>query len=142
MKKKRTRREELLAKMERIVQWARWIAVIEPCTRRAGAWAACPSAWRRSALWWPTLTIDCHSARSASGNPVPHRPVETVADPHEALASIRPKTRRLAAGQIRPLPTSPNNIRVRSASADRLPDRFGRRPLTFLPVASVRFQVR
>jgi hypothetical protein len=34
-------------------------------------------------------------------DPAPHRPVETLADPHEALASIRPKTRRLAAGQIR-----------------------------------------
>ena len=30
MKKKRTRREKFLAEMERIVPWARLIAVIEP----------------------------------------------------------------------------------------------------------------
>src|SRR6188768_4318997 len=36
MKKKRTRREKFLAEMERVVPWARLIAVIEPLYPRSG----------------------------------------------------------------------------------------------------------
>jgi IS5 family transposase len=36
MKKKRTRREKFLAKMERVVPWARLIAVIEPLYPMSG----------------------------------------------------------------------------------------------------------
>src|SRR5947208_14734080 len=36
MKKKRTRREKFLAEMERIVPWARLIAVIEPLYPKSG----------------------------------------------------------------------------------------------------------
>jgi hypothetical protein len=44
LKKKRTRREKFLADMERVVPWARLIAIIEPLYPRSGRVGRPPSA--------------------------------------------------------------------------------------------------
>ncbi|SDE73156.1 hypothetical protein SAMN05444679_12970 [Variovorax sp. CF079] len=47
MKKKRTRREKFLAKMERVVPWARLIAVIEPLYPTSGRVSRQPGGQKR-----------------------------------------------------------------------------------------------